>query len=131
MKNKCEHCGKCCYDTEMILSSQDIDFIIKNSSKVLKKEDFTFKNNDGFYRLKNQMGYCVFLDITSNKCKIYEFRPQGCKFYPLIYDFFKSKCILDEDCPRTHLFYQNRKEFETICKKLKKFIKSQSKLNST
>ena len=129
MKNKCEQCGKCCYDTEMILSSQDIDFIIKNSSKVLKKEDFTFQNNDGFYQLKNQMGHCIFLDITSDKCKIYEFRPSGCIFYPLIYDFDNNRCIFDKECPRIYLFYQSRKEFKLMCKKLKHFIIEQLKLD--
>ena len=29
MKNQCESCGKCCLETEMILSQQDIDLIIE------------------------------------------------------------------------------------------------------
>ncbi|MFW9969203.1 MAG: hypothetical protein ACFFDF_03320 [Candidatus Odinarchaeota archaeon] len=29
MKNVCENCGECCLETEMILSQQDIDLIVK------------------------------------------------------------------------------------------------------
>lgn len=131
MKNKCENCGKCCYDTEMILSSQDIYLILQNKPYDMIKEDFVFKNKNGFYQLKNRNGYCVFLNPTSNLCKIYKIRPQGCRFYPLIYDFYKRKCILDKDCPRTDLFYQNKEEKELICKRLMKFVKDELKLNSS
>ncbi len=44
MRNKCENCGKCCLETEMILSSQDIKIIINNLPNNIRKEDFTFKN---------------------------------------------------------------------------------------
>ena len=129
MKNKCENCGKCCYETEMILSSQDIDLILNNSSKDLRREDFVIQNKDGFYQLKNRNGHCVFLNVTSNACKIYKIRPQGCKFYPLIYDFYKNKCIFDEECPRIHLFYQNKDKLKDVCDNLKNFLKNQLTIN--
>ena len=129
MKNKCENCGKCCCETEMILSSQDIDLILNNSSKDLRKEDFVSKNKKGFYQLKNRNGHCVFLNVTLKACKIYKIRPQGCKFYPLIYDFHKNKCIFDEECPRIHLFYQNKDKLKIVCDNLKKFLKNQLTIN--
>ena len=125
MRNKCENCGKCCLETEMIISSEDIELIKKNSIDNIGEGDFVFKNINEHYQLKNIEGHCKFLDHLSKKCKIYEFRPQGCRFYPLIYDINKKKCILDEDCPRTNLFYKNKQDLKNACQNLKFFLKEQ------
>jgi len=125
MENKCENCGKCCVLTEMLLSQQDIDLIIQNFPKEINKEDFVFKNQDGFFQLKNLEKYCIFFDSFSNKCTIYEYRPQGCNFYPLIYDFTQNKCIFDKDCPRTNLFYKYKQDLKIACQNLKIFLKKQ------
>ena len=53
MRSLCENCGKCCLETEMILSQQDIDLIIKNASDKSGSDDFVFKNSKGYYQLKN------------------------------------------------------------------------------
>jgi Fe-S-cluster containining protein len=129
MKNKCENCGECCLRTEMILSKNDINRIMKNSTKYLQKEDFVFKNKDGFFQLKNISEYCVFFDILSKQCKIYEYRPQGCRFYPLIFDFEEQDCILDIDCPRPHIFYQDKNNLKKTCKDLLRFLKQELGLN--
>ena len=129
MDNKCESCGECCIRTEMILSQQDIKVIIQNYPKKLKKKDFIFKNQTGFFQLKNSANHCLFLNYITKKCTIYEYRPQGCRFYPLIYDFMKYKCIFDKDCPRTHLFYQKREELKKNCYDLKQFLKTQLKID--
>jgi Fe-S-cluster containining protein len=123
MIHKCENCGNCCIETEMILSEQDIDLIIKLGSKKLSKDKFVIVNKDGFFQLKNIEGHCVFFDKTSKKCNIYEYRPKGCRFYPLIYDFLEQKCVLDEECPRTYLFYQTKKQISKKCKELERFLK--------
>jgi Fe-S-cluster containining protein len=125
MKNKCENCGGlCCLDTQMLLSKDDVNLILKNYPDKLKKEDFIFEINR-YFQLKNINGHCVFFDSYTEMCKIYKYRPQGCRFYPLIYDKDKETCIFDEDCPRNHLFYKSKDEFETICKKIKEFIRTQ------
>jgi len=129
MKNKCENCGECCLETEMILSKSDINRIIKNSPKSLIKNDFVFKNNDGFFQLKNIRDQCIFFNSLLKKCKIYEFRPQGCRFYPLIFDFFTKNSIFDNDCPRSNLFYQNKTELQNTCENLLRFLKQEFKLN--
>lgn len=129
MENKCENCGNCCIRTEMILSQYDIDLIVQNYPKNIKRKDFVIKNRSGYFQLKNTASHCVFLDYLSKKCKIYEYRPQGCRFYPLTYDFQKSKCIFDKDCPRTHLFYQNEQILKKTCENLKIFLKSELKMN--
>jgi Fe-S-cluster containining protein len=125
--SKCNECGVCCIETEMLLSKQDINLILNNISTNLRKKDFVILNEDGNYQLKNVNDHCIFLDPDSKLCKIFEIRPQGCRFYPLIYDRDHKKCIIDKECPRFNLFYQNKKELATNCKLLKKFVKN--KLN--
>ena len=130
MKNKCKECGVCCLDTNMILSLQDISLIQRiYVSNNLRREDFVFGNKNGLFHLKNIKNRCVFFDIISKTCRIYSFRPKGCTFYLLIYDFDKEKCVFDEDCPRVHLFYQNNKKYERVCKEIKKFLKDQLSIN--
>ncbi|UCC18372.1 MAG: YkgJ family cysteine cluster protein [Promethearchaeota archaeon] len=130
MKNICENCGKCCLETEMILSHQDINSIINSIPKKISKDYFVFKNSEGHFQLKNFDGHCIFFNFTLKTCNIYEFRPQGCIFYPFIYDFIKKKCVFDNDCPRTHLFYQNEKDLKKICKNLKIFLTKQLKIET-
>ncbi len=130
LKNKCEECGKCCLDTEMTLSLKDIQLIIDSSNIPLNKDAFVERTTENLYQLKNIDGHCVFLDANSKLCKIYEFRPQGCRFYPMIYNLTIKKCVLDKECPRTHLFYQYPQDFKAICSKLKIFVQDQLNLKS-
>lgn len=125
MKNKCKDCGKCCLDTEMILSQQDIELIKNSHPKNLRNQDFVFKNSNYQFQLKNIENHCVFFDYSSKNCNIYKYRPQGCRFYPLIYDINEEKCELDEDCPRTSLFYKKKQDFKIACQNLKIFLKNQ------
>ena len=124
----CISCGKCCVATEMILSEQDIRLILDYSELYRKREEFTAINHEGLHQLKNIDGHCFFFDIDSNKCKIYHIRPQGCRFYPLIYDTFRSKCILDQECPHPRVLYQNPTHIKKNCKSLKLFLKTQINL---
>ena len=125
MKNKCENCGKCCLETEMLLSFEDVELIKKNYIDNIGEGDFVFKNEDERFQLKNTEGHCVFLDPSLKICKIYKYRPQGCRFYPILYDINKKKCKLDEDCPRNTIFYKSRKSLLKTCQNLKIFLKKQ------
>ena len=125
LKNICENCGECCLETEMILSQQDIDIIVKSYPNKIKKQDIAFKNKNDQFQLKNIDGHCVFLNYSAKKCKIYEFRPQGCRFYPLIYDINKKKCLLDDDCPRKEQFYNTKQSLKITCSNLKRFLEQQ------
>lgn len=123
MRNKCKDCGICCKQTEMILSETDITLILNDASLNLKREDFIEINNDGFFQLKNVKGFCVFFEPSIKLCEIYKLRPQGCKFYPLIYDFSINKCVLDVvDCPRPNLFYETSRKAKKTCLKIKRFL---------
>ena len=78
----------------MLLSRDDISHI---SSHGYDQNDFCFQNEDGFIQLKNVKGECFFLE--DNKCGIYDIRPAGCQFYPIIFDLDENKAILDDECP--------------------------------
>jgi Fe-S-cluster containining protein len=125
MKNKCVDCGNCCRETEMILSTRDVARIKNNDPKNLREIDFVKKIEDRLFQLKNIDGHCVFFDPTTKLCKIYEVRPQGCRFYPLIYDSDKRLCVLDKECPRPELFYPNKNSRVKTCKKIVRFLEKQ------
>ena len=85
-------CHKCCIKTEMILSPSDIARI---EDLGYKRSSFTYF--DGFFwRLKNVEGRCFFL--REKGCIIYEYRPLGCRAYPVVYDEDEG-FIADPECP--------------------------------
>ncbi len=90
------YCGKCCYNTEMILCMTDIALL---TSIGYSLRDFAIYSR-GFIRLRNVRGHCLFLDPSTNKCLIYRCRPVGCRLYPLLYDPYKDAVIVDKYCPR-------------------------------
>ena len=125
MKTRCDDCGICCHETEMILSARDIAHIKRLGHINLKLTEIVKKSDDGLYQLKNDKGYCIFFDSNKKLCTIYDVRPQGCRFYPLTFDLNVKMCILDEDCPRLELFYPSRESRTNTCKKLIGFLEDQ------
>ena len=120
----CQNCGKCCFDTEMELSRLDIKRIEKLNPWGLKEKDFTRKDG-GYHLLKNIDGHCIFLDPETLLCKIYDYRPKGCEFYPLIFDLKRNRCKLDDLCPHKEMFFKNKKEVYKKCNELRVFIKKE------
>ncbi|MBD3193099.1 MAG: YkgJ family cysteine cluster protein [Candidatus Heimdallarchaeota archaeon] len=99
----------------MILSLKDITRITALGFKI---KDFCYLDEQGFYRLRNVNGVCFFL--KNRKCSIYEHRPIGCRFYPIIFDFENDQAILDLDCPLIKEVSQERvRQFE---EKIREFV---------
>lgn len=91
----CAKCGKCCELQMVALSESDIDRIVLRGYKLEEFAEF----RDGFWRLKEHGGPCVFLDRRTGLCRIHEFKPATCRLYPVIY--FDGKVALDiEVCPK-------------------------------
>jgi len=93
---KCNKCGICCGDTEekkrhILLLEQEANVI--SAITCLPKEDFTTKIADkdsySYEMKKNRKGKCFFL--KENQCRIYEFRPIICRFYPFELKFDPAK----------------------------------------
>ncbi|TFF97844.1 MAG: YkgJ family cysteine cluster protein [Promethearchaeota archaeon] len=111
----CLNCGKCCLDTEMEISNKEVESIEKLG---YSRKKFTLIEN-GYLRLKNIKGHCYFYNLENRKCIIYENRPLGCRFYPLVLN--QNTCEIDEECS----CYEENKKIEIpkeICKKLKKYV---------
>ena len=116
MTNPCIHhkCVHCCLKTAMSLLENDIERLKRKGF-----EAFFIVNHDGWLQLKNKDGKCIFND--GNQCLIYEYRPEGCKSYPIIYDDDADCAILDEECPYKHEFKISKRDIvllRTLIKKL-------------
>jgi len=107
-------CVKCCIETEMPLTEEDIRRI---SGLGYKVEEFSVRDGEKF-RLKNKFGRCVFL--TDEGCKIYAFRPEGCRLYPLVFDDSLKKPVLDELCPYREEFGIKRSDLERLLRLIEK-----------
>ncbi len=87
----------------MMLTAEDIERI-----EGLGYRDF-FLKRDGFFMLKNVDGKCIFLD-ENGRCSIYEHRPEGCRYYPMVYDISSKKVVLDNYCPYSREFSLENEE---------------------
>jgi Fe-S-cluster containining protein len=82
----------------MPLSNSDIVRI----RKLGFSEDFFVVKRNRERKLKNSMGRCVFHD--GRLCTIYDHRPEGCRIYPVLYDTYTGKVVLDVECPHPEDF---------------------------
>lgn len=87
------NCIKCCINTNMILTNEDIIRI----NKLGFKSKYFFEKKDGWKCLKNIDGKCIF--HNGHICTIYNSRPDGCRFYPIVFNKDDQIAILDKDCP--------------------------------
>lgn len=92
---RCSNCGLCCEETEMELSSRDINTLEKAG---YPREKFTVTGEDGITRLRNVEGRCYFYNHTEKRCQVYEVRPIGCYTYPVVYSA-NEEVVIDELCP--------------------------------
>ena len=78
----------------MELTDRDIGRISRLGYNV----NYFVEYRNGYKRLKNVDGHCVFLDIKNRRCRIYKYRPIGCRIYPVIYDE-ELGFRIDDICP--------------------------------
>ena len=98
-------CTMCCWETEMLLSASDIQRI--NEKTDFPVNDYSFVDRFGHRTLKNREVndrlQCFFLD-EKGECKIYDIRPEGCQYYPIIWDMNIQEAITDDYCPHHQKF---------------------------
>lgn len=116
-QNDCHHC---CIETEMLLTKKDIQRIVVMTS--ISATEFVTLNEDGNRKLKNKQIdsklQCFFLD-RKGQCSIYDIRPEGCQFYPYIWDLTEHRITIDDYCPHNNKF---KKPWLSISKSLEDFI---------
>ncbi len=103
----------------MPLTRSDIERI---KSLGYSEDYFVVYDEDGIPRLRNVDGHCVFLDPETGACKIYPWRPMGCRLYPLV-------CVpgvgvtVDPECPLANRIPRRViKAFEKHVKRLVKEV---------
>ncbi len=82
----------------MLLLPEDIERI----ENLGYEESYFVVYVDGFAKLRNVDGHCIFFDPTTKRCKIYSHRPLGCRIYPIIFDE-EYGVMLDPLCPYRHM----------------------------
>ncbi|MCS7185299.1 MAG: YkgJ family cysteine cluster protein, partial [bacterium] len=94
-----------------------------------KKDQFIEFDKNGFAKLKNKSGYCIFYDIIKKECKIYENRPIGCTLYPIMYDPIKNDITIDYSCPSANTVTEEELESKqvTLMKTIKQIYKEARK----
>ncbi|MHA2155855.1 MAG: YkgJ family cysteine cluster protein [Candidatus Hodarchaeales archaeon] len=101
-KNNCHHC---CIETEMLLLKTDSTRI--SHSTGFSIPDFSFLTDDNQRMLRNKLSkenkICFFLDSKGN-CSIYDIRPEGCSYYPIIWDLTNHQAVSDDYCPHYKQF---------------------------
>ncbi len=102
---RCQNCGVCCTETEMLLSERDIQRLIKKGYGI---NHFVKYDKQGYTLLKNSNGYCVFYDLKNHQCLVYSDRPEGCQVYPVILDEEKG-IVLDDICQARSSIGENEK----------------------
>ncbi len=112
---RCSGCGECCRETEMELSSDDIQRLVDAG---YSSEDFIVVR-DGVPRLRNVDGWCYFYSPAEKKCRVYRIRPLGCRLYPVVYVDGEG-VVLDDLCPMRHTV--SEKEFKRKARALKGFL---------
>ncbi len=105
----------------MLLSTEDIERLER---KGYSKKFFVRFDREGYAKLRNQQGQCVFYNAEKQKCKIYKDRPLGCRLYPVIYDETKG-IVVDDICPAGRNLNENKIE-----RKGKKVIKLLEKIDA-
>ena len=110
MKSCCRenNCIKCCLKTRMPLSNQDV----KRIKRLGFDTEFFITLKNGWFQLKNKDGRCVF--NNGFMCLIYKDRPEGCKFYPILYDKDENKAVFDKDCPYKDSFKISKRTTEEL-----------------
>ncbi|MGQ4870427.1 MAG: YkgJ family cysteine cluster protein [Candidatus Thorarchaeota archaeon] len=122
---QCNHDGSCskvrlcCIETEMTLTRRDVERIERLG---YTRDEFVVRSEDGFCELRNVDGHCYFYDPDTLLCTIYEDRPEGCRYYPVIYDMRKRRCVVDKDCPSRDTM--TRQEVRKVCNKVRRLVET-------
>ncbi|MHA1977596.1 MAG: YkgJ family cysteine cluster protein [Candidatus Hodarchaeales archaeon] len=116
-----EHnCHHCCIETEMLLLKTDAARISKETGISIPDFSFLTEDKQHMLRNKNTKGelVCFFLE-GDGRCSIYNIRPEGCTYYPIIWDLTNHQAVSDDYCPHHKLF---REKIEWIKPHLELFV---------
>jgi len=102
----------------MLLSETDIEKLEKTGNR---SKHFMRLDGQGYVKLRNRLGHCVFYDLKLKRCRVYSFRPLGCQVYPVIYSV-EDGVIIDGLCPMSNSV--SGKEFQRKGKTVVKLLET-------
>ncbi|MBI4813487.1 MAG: YkgJ family cysteine cluster protein [Methanobacterium sp.] len=79
----CTICGRCCRESESIFIHKDELNVLLTFNPDLEKGIIRNKLYPEHFELRD-IQPCKFIDDETNKCRIYDSRPQVCRSYPLV-----------------------------------------------
>lgn len=79
----------------MLLSKEDVTRLEMAGFHL---KEFQWLDRQGYVKLRNRKGYCVFYDTKKRRCRAYKVRPEGCRLYPVIHSL-EDGIIVDDLCP--------------------------------
>jgi len=79
----CTICGRCCRESESIFIHKDELNVLLTFNPKLENGIIPNKQYPGHYELKD-IKPCKYVDPQTNRCGIYDSRPQVCRSYPLV-----------------------------------------------
>ena len=91
---KCVRCAKCCHDTKMELSIEDVERLERLG---FNRREFSVEDEDCVLRLRNVRSVCCFLIKAESRCRVYPNRPRGCAIYPVNITN-DGDIVVDDDC---------------------------------
>jgi len=111
----CLACANCCKTMTPTFNKTDVKRIAKHldmTEEAFRKK-WLVKGRDGDWTNKKQP--CQFLNLTDNKCSIYEVRPRDCAGFPhhtrrKMVDYMHVFKQNVEYCPATHRLVERMKE---------------------
>ncbi|HSC53083.1 MAG TPA: YkgJ family cysteine cluster protein [Phnomibacter sp.] len=119
----CLSCANCCKKMTPTLTKKDKQRIAEHLDipvKAFKEKYLVYDKDEKDWRMQQQP--CVFLNLETNKCNIYEFRPDDCRGFPhLVKEPMESYAYIHKQnikyCPATYLWVEKMMDQVNFSKK--------------
>lgn len=88
LRFECTQCGKCCTKrgkhAHVYVSEEEIRALADVLGITVRRfrRRYTFVDDYGWDQVRFEGDTCPFLEVTSNRCKVYEARPVQCRTFP-------------------------------------------------
>lgn len=91
--NACEMCGKCCYQSVIVVRDSDLERMADNLKMPIREfiTTYLYREKGRWYIKKTNP--CVFLD-EDKRCSIHEARPEVCRDFPYTVSKLMSRIYL-------------------------------------
>ncbi|MCM8762835.1 MAG: YkgJ family cysteine cluster protein [Candidatus Omnitrophica bacterium] len=128
-KNFCLNCQGCCRYAN--IRSKWSPFLLNEEIELFKKKKIPVSLRPHTKKIKlirllsaSREVVCPFLEVFSNRCKIYNLRPFDCRLYPFLLRKIKNKIYLaiDTNCPYVQKTFR-QEEFNNYVDRLARFLK--------